>query len=459
MSGRLPVRVRVTAAFGLAMAVLLVALSVFLVLRLASQLDTAIDAGLRSRATDLVSLTQSRPGSTLQHINTPLSDEDSSLAQVIAPTGQVVDRTTRAPAAPLLTRPQLQLAKGGGVIRDIRFGSEHDRIRLLAVPAGTGLPVGTAVIVGQSLEARDDAIVQLQNQLLLAVPVALLLACLVGYLSAGAALKPVAAMTSRARAIGAANLDARLPIPQADDEVRRLADTLNAMLDRLQATVEHERDFVANASHELRTPLAILSAEIQVALKTAESPGDYRTALVALGTETSRVIRLAEDLLVLARADQNELPLQQEIVDIAATINACVNRFSARAAESGVTLSAVADHDAFVHADAVRLEQLLDNVTENAIRHAAREVIISTTRSGSSVTVQVADDGPGLSSEIEGRAFERFVMADASRRGSHAGLGLAIVKAIADAHDWRVTLQNGHDQGAMFTLEMTVIEL
>lgn len=459
MIGRLPVRVRVTAAFGLAMAVLLTALSVFLILRLSSQLDSAIDAGLRSRASDLVSLTQSKPGSTLQRIKTPLSDEDSSLAQLIAANGQVIDRTTRAPATPLLSQARLRPVMSGEVIRDIRFGNEHDRIRLLAVPAGTGLPDGTTVVVGQALEARDDAVSQLQHQLLLAVPVALLLACLVGYVSAGAALSPVAAMTTRARAIGAENLDGRLPVPQADDEVRRLAETLNAMLDRLQATVEHERDFVANASHELRTPLAILSAEIQVALKAAESRDDYRAALTALGAETNRVIRLAEDLLVLARADQNELPLQKEVVDVAAALNACANRFAARAAEAGVTLTAVVHTDAFVHADEVRLDQLLDNVTDNAIRHARRNVVITAACTGSTVSVHVTDDGAGLPEEIAGRAFERFAMADRSRHGSHAGLGLAIVQVIADAHGWSVSLVNSPPRGAVFALQMSAIEV
>jgi two-component system, OmpR family, sensor kinase len=240
---RLPIRIRITLAFAAAMAVLLAGLSVFLVLRLQSQLDQTIRQGLETRASDLAPLITTPQA--LQR--TALPDEDVSVVQLLDARGRVIGGTPGSSAAPLLTRAQLAGARQNSLELDSRVGEERTPTRLFAALSGDSV-----IVVGQSLEARDEAVRQLSAQLVVGVPAALLLACLAGYVAAASALRPVEAMTRRARAIVPGTSGTRLPVPPADDEISRLGDTLNAMLVRQEEALEHERGFVADASHELR---------------------------------------------------------------------------------------------------------------------------------------------------------------------------------------------------------------
>ena len=164
----------------------------------------------------------------------------------------------------------------------------RERTRLLARPA----PGNRVVVVAASERAREATLETLRGVLLIGLPIALLLASLAGYAVAAGALRPVERMRSRAERISAATSDARLPLPTADDELRRLGETLNAMLARLAETAENEREFVADASHELRTPLAILKAEIEFALHPDSTPDDWHSAL-RLGRRGDRPPRAA----------------------------------------------------------------------------------------------------------------------------------------------------------------------
>jgi signal transduction histidine kinase len=388
---RLPIRIRVTLAFAVAMAILLAGLSGFLVLRLQSQLDQTIRQGLETRAADLAAL-----------ITTPrvprqaaLADEDVSVVQLLDAHDRVIGGAPGSPPTPLLTPAQLASARRDSLEIDSRVGEEHTSTRLLAIRSGDSV-----IVVGQSLEARDEAVRQLSAQLLVGVPAALLLACLAGYVAAASALRPVESMTRRARAIGPGTRGTRLPVPPADDEIARLGATLNAMLGRQEEALEHERAFVADASHELRAPLAIISAEIHVALQTARDVDAFRLALESLAVENERVVRLAENLLVLARADQRRLPLRPELVDVGEYVTACAGRFAARAVQANVRIEQDAEADLFVRADEVRLGQLLDNLVDNALRYATSTVAVRAKREGAGAIVRVSDDGPGFPSDF-----------------------------------------------------------
>ena len=163
------------------------------------------------------------------------------------------------------------------------------------------------IVAGASLEDRQEALDGLVAQLFVVGPLALLLTALGGYLLAGAALRPVEAMRRRAAEIGSDRADRRLPLPPANDEIRRLGETLNDMLGRLEAGLVRERRFVADASHELRTPLALLKTELELASRRPRSREELEAALRSAREEVERLVRLAEDLLVLARADDGRL--------------------------------------------------------------------------------------------------------------------------------------------------------
>ncbi|WP_026910359.1 HAMP domain-containing sensor histidine kinase [Patulibacter minatonensis] len=447
----LPLRVRVTLAFATAMALLLLALSVFLVLRLEAQLDLAIDQGLESRVADISALADGSPDGG--DIGSPgrLGDDDASTTQLLDQRNQVLHATPSSSRTSLLTQRQLAAARRHPLFLDVRVGGEHAPVRLLAAATGDR---DVVVVVGQSLETRHDTVDQLRRQLTIGVPVALLIASVAGYLAAAAALRPVRAMTRQARAIEGSALADRLGVPPGGDEITELGDTLNAMLDRLDDAMQRERGFVADASHELRTPLAIIDAELQVALRSDGSPEAHRETLESLAAQNARVVRLAEDLLVLARADQHRLPMRAEPLDVGIAVASCARRFSPRAEQHGLRITAGTDDDLFVEADEVRLDQLLDNLVENALRYATGAVRLTAGRTAGGIVLSVADDGPGFPAAFVDRAFDRFAMADDSRTGGHAGLGLAIVRAIAEAHGWTSTVPPT-SSGAVVEVRMT----
>src|SRR5205085_5016980 len=216
--------------------------------------------------------------------------------------------------------------------------------RLLATPV---LRRGrTAVlVVGATRDNRAEALHSLRTELLIAGPVALVLATVLGYGLAGSGLRAVESMRRRADAISGDQPGARLPVAPTGDELERLGTTLNEMLGRPDEALERERGFVADAGHELRTPLALLRAELDFALHHAETEEELRAALREASVETDRLVQLAGDLLLLAGSERGELPLRVEPVEACEVLESVRNRFAWRAAESGRSLQVVASPD------------------------------------------------------------------------------------------------------------------
>jgi signal transduction histidine kinase len=240
-------------------------------------------------------------------------------------------------------------------------------------------------------------------------------------------------MGERAATISAASAGRRLPVPAGDDEIARLGTRLNDMLGRLEAGLERERTFVANASHELRTPLALMKTEIELALADPSSGPALAAALRSTGEETDRLSQLTDDLLLLARADAGELPVRRSEVAVQELLDTIATRFRRRADENGRSI-AVRSEDVALLGDRRLLEQALSNLVENALRHGAGTVTLQAARTNGVVTIHVGDEGTGLPPEFVGRAFERFSRDERSRTSAGAGLGLAIVATIAHAH-------------------------
>jgi two-component system OmpR family sensor kinase len=223
--------------------------------------------------------------------------------------------------------------------------------------------------------------------------------------------------------------------PPADDELRRLGDTLNRMLARLQTALERERRFVADASHELRTPLAMLRTELDLALSRERTPAELGRAVRSAAEETERLSRLAEDLLVLARAEGGELPVHREPVAAAELIAGIAERFRSRARDAGREIETRSQDGLMINVDRLRAEQAVSNLVDNALRHGKGLTVVEARGGGDgTVELHVRDEGPGFPAELADRAFEPFSRADAARTGPGAGLGLAIVDVIARAH-------------------------
>jgi signal transduction histidine kinase len=237
-------------------------------------------------------------------------------------------------------------------------------------------------------------------------------------------------------------------VPAARDELHRLGETLNAMLARLEEGLARERAFVADAGHELRTPLSILKLELDLTLAEARSRGDLEVGLSSAAEEVDRLAKLAEELLVIARADQGRLPVAKERLDVREVLEATAQRFAGRATSDGGTVTFAGADGLAVEADRTRVEQALTNMVENALRYGAGAVTLYAIERNGSVELHVRDEGPGFPEVFLPRAFERFSRADAARSGGGAGLGLAIVRAIAEAHGGSVGVTNQPGGGA-----------
>jgi heavy metal sensor kinase len=448
---RLPIRLRVTLGFTAAMAILLVALGLFVYLRFQSQLNATIDQGLRNRADDVTALV-AQPNGGLRS-QSALSAEES-FAQVLTADGEIFDATPQLATDPLISGAELERASRESTFIDRPSvpGLEGEA-RLLATPAESG-GQRLVILVGSSVDDRDESLASLLAILLIGGPVALILASLAGYWMAGSALRPVEAMRRRAAAISAAEPEKRLPVSKADDELSRLGETLNKMLGRLEAGLARERAFVDDASHELRTPLSLHKTELELALRYGEDEEQLRAAIVSAIEEVDRLIQLAEDLLVVARSEQGKLALELGSVGLAGLLEGVGQRFGGRADASKRSLVVEAPDGLQVEGDRIRLEQALTNLVDNALRHGGGEVTVSAARADGMVELHVRDAGPGFPPEFIDRAFERFSRADSARTRGGSGLGLAIVDAIARAHHGHARAANRPGGGADVWIEL-----
>jgi two-component system, OmpR family, sensor kinase len=409
------------------MAVVLVAVGLFVYSRVGSDLDSALDSSLRARADDLAAAIPAGSAAAGQE---RLVEPDESFAQIIGLAGSVNFGSPGLEVKPVLDAGERARARRGPIFLDRDSVSGFDEhTRLFARPAGNDV-----VVVGGSREDREEALASLRDVLLIGGPLALLAAALAAYAVAGAALRPVDAMRREASEISRLGSGRRLPVAAGGDELAQLGGTLNEMLDRLERSAERERGFVASASHELRTPLALLRAELELALREGRSPEELRAALASAGEESDRLEQLAEDLLVLARADEGRLPVRPEPLDATELLTTTARRFEIRAAEASREVKVSNSHHLAVHADRLRAEQALANLVDNALRHGDGPVELLAEPADQGVRLHVLDRGPGFDPALDGHAFERFTRGDRARSRGGTGLGLAIVDAIARSH-------------------------
>jgi two-component system, OmpR family, sensor kinase len=447
----LPIRARLALISGALVAVLLIGMGAFLYLRLRAELTQAVDAGLLTRAEALLEAGTAEPLPE----GGRLSEPEEAFAQLLGSDGRVLDSSPGLPAGPLLAPSAVADLEGPRFLdADVPTVEERVPARLLAVPSADG----GVVVVGASLEDQQEALTRLLALLVLGGPLAVALAGGVGWLVAGSALRPVEWMRVEAEAVSGSELGRRLPVPRTRDELARLGESLNRMLDRLEDAVERERRFVDDASHELRTPLANLKGELELALRRARTPDELVEALRSAAEETDGLTRLAEDLLVLARADRGRLPVRTVDVDVAEVIRETVGSYSARASKLGITLQPSVEGEIRARVDAARIRQAVGNLIDNALRHtsAGGRVIVGMAHRNGTLSVEVVDTGEGFPPAFLARAFDPFSRADAARGRDDggAGLGLAIVRAVAEAHGGSVQAGNRPEGGAVVVLRI-----
>lgn len=442
MIRRLPIRLRLTLPFAVAMALVLVGMAIFLYLRIGSALVASADQNLHAQL-----------GEMSGHVEqgSSFADRDTAgaptVGQLVRADGTVARSTPRG-LPDLLSAPRRREVLAGHTVRwNEHIRGFRDLWRLVAEPVRT--PTGSAALVAAgSLAAREETLDRLSRELFFGVPLVVALATIGGYLVAAAALRPVDAMRARAADITASKPGQRLPVPEARDELSRLASTLNDMLARLEAAFEHERRFVDDASHELRTPLTMLRTELELALRQNRSRAELEAALQSAAEETEWLSQLAEDLLLIARSDQGHLPVRPAQLDVREVLAAVAERFDTAAAAHGRRIVVTSHESVPLVADRMRLEQALGNLVANALRYGAGGVDLRATLSDGTVELHVTDEGRGFAPEFIPRAFDRFSRSDSTRTTGGSGLGLAIVALIAEAHGGKAGVANRPSGGA-----------
>lgn len=434
----------VAAAMALGAAVLLLLLQRALIATVSDAADgRAIEVanqigaeGVNALGNDLVETT--RPSQVIQVL-----DRAGKVVAASSPQADTKALTRLRPPAGTIERAEVSdLALLGD--------DDHDHL-IVARGAQYGDRLYT-VVVASSVGTQRATVRTVAQYLVIGFPVLLIVVAVAGWLLAGQALRPVERIRRRVQGIESSDLTERVPVPETDDEVARLASTMNEMLDRLQTGQETQRSFVADASHELRSPLATITAGLEVIGPAAQGQSWQALHLLMQG-ESERMSRLVENLLLLAKADDAALPMQRIDVDLDDLVDAEVLRLR----QAGSSLKIITDvHPVRVLGDVLRLSQLIRNLVDNAARAAHSTLWLSTTQRHGSAIVTIEDDGAGIPEVDRTRVFERFVRLDTSRTRASggSGLGLAIVQEIIKAHQGTVTLTAAANGGTMATVTL-----
>ncbi|MDI2130096.1 sensor histidine kinase [Yinghuangia seranimata] len=377
-----------------------------------------------------------------------LTPARSALAavQIVDPGGAVVASSPTLAGQP----PVSPLRAADGEVRheDRRLGpGESGRYRIAAVGAAT--PAGTyTALAAESLGPTEDSVEDAAALLIIGYPLLVLVVAAATYVFVGRALAPVEAIRRKVAGITAARLAERVPVPEAQDEVARLATTMNMMLDRIESQVATQRRFVADAGHELRSPLATLRSGLEV-LDARGARGRDAELVGMLRAETVRLGDLVDGLLLLARADERGIPHTAGDVDLDDLVTAERARLAAQHPALTVTADVVPVR---VRGDAGQLARVLRNLADNAASHAASTVAMRLFPDGARAVVEVRDDGPGVPEAERERVFDRFVRLDESRgrASGGSGLGLAIVRELVTAHGGTVEVTAAPGGGALF---------
>jgi len=429
-----------TAVSGLA----LVAGAVFLLLTLDQSLHRSGDDLARGRVHDLAASAQR--GALTPEL-TGIGGE--GVGQVFGRDGRVLAASPNIIGRAPITSTSSSSTPFLRVLHDAPDDNQTEdyRVWTMAARAPSG-PV--TVVVGSSLESVGEASRTLRRDLALGVPLLLLLVASGTWLVVGRTLRPVEDIRSEVASISDEELDRRVPVPGAGDEISRLAITMNQMLDRLEEGSRRQRDFVADASHELQSPLTALRTQLEVAL--AHDTSDWPATARLMLADTDDMERLVRDLLYLARTYDGVSTSRRELVDLDDVVLEEVARLRG---STEVRLCSEAVSAAPVLGDVDDLRRLVRNVLENAVRHADSEVQVALAAEETAVRLDVVDDGPGIAVEDRDRVFDRFYTSDGSRsRYTGSGLGLAIARQVAEHHSGALRVVGEEAGGAH--LELTL---
>jgi heavy metal sensor kinase len=334
-------------------------------------------------------------------------------------------------------------------------------IRIVTVPIVQDRQITNIVQVASSLEDMEKALNTLLLILAITIPSALAVASLGGHFLANRALRPVDDVTNTARAITSHNLNRRIQIRKTNDEIDRLAETLNEMISRLDQSFKKIRQFSADVSHELKTPLTVLRGEIEVALRRVRTGEDYRAILKSNLEEISNMTKIVDDLLLLSRADTGEVPLSKTTVDLSELLSEIQVQSQLLATSRSIDVYVHNDQPVYTLADPLRLKSMMLNIIGNGIKYSPEggRIDITLKKVNGSALIRISDQGIGIPSDALPHIFDRFYRVDKARSRAEggSGLGLSICKWVAEAHDGSISAESEPGKGSTFTVRLPSI--
>lgn len=430
------VRIRVTLIAAAAVAVVLLVVGIVLVTSQRSSLEDHLDDTLSAEAERIARVLERGDDA----ITSVFDDDDDDRVVIVSENGQVVDRAGDREVVGDLSADVASES-------DVTLDGERYRVAVESFDVASG---EGRVVVAESRDDIDDSVSDLTSTLTWIIPAALVVLCCVVWLTVRRTLRPVDRMRAEVAGIGMTELDRRVPEPNGNDEIARLAVTMNEMLERLQRAVSAQQRFVADASHELRTPLTRMRTELEVDERHPDRADPGRTRRSQLD-EIDGLQRMIEDLLTLARGDAGHDRVRRDLVDLDDIVLA-----ETKAIAGGPTIDASGVSAAQVMGDRAALVRVVRNLLDNARRHARSTIRVSLGEIDGRARLVIDDDGPGVPVDQRVAIFDRFARLDASRSVAtgQSGLGLAIVADIVARHGGTITVEDAGIGGARFVVSL-----
>jgi heavy metal sensor kinase len=461
----LPIRWRLTIWYGVVLSLILIIFASGIFIYFKNSLQESIDAKIRSIGEVLSSsMTDAHNTSVFGNFERYLENvlgkkPKGKFIQIMDSSGRIGAKMSDIEGEALPTSfNALERAMRGEIVYET-IERTKPRLRMITIPILENKKVTSVVQVGTSLEDFDETIRKLLLIMIISIPTSICVTIVVGYFMARKALRPVDQIRRAAVKISSSNLDEKIDITGRKDELSRLAETFNAMINRLKDAFQRINQFSIDVSHELKTPLTILKGETEVALRKEREKHDYQILLMSNLEEIDRMSCIIDDLLLLSKADTREIKLNVEEVALRdLIIDVCMD-MKVVADKKSVALEASELEDIRLKGDELKLRRMLLNIVENGIKysHVGGKVSVSSYVNNGYAKIDIKDNGIGISEEDIKYIFDRFYRADRSRkRESGSGLGLSISRWIAEAHKGGIEVKSQPVQGSMFTIKLPI---
>jgi len=460
-----PIKWKLTIWYGGILAVILIIFSSGVYIYFKNSLEKSIDVKIKSIAEVLASSMTEEHGANVfgnfeRYLENVLGKKPKGkFIQIIDSSGKIGAKMNdmETDAIPTRFNTTERALKGEIVYETIE--DANPRLRMITMPILDNKKITSIVQVGSSLADFDETMRKLLIIMIISIPTSISVAIIVGYFMAKKSLKPVDQIRKTAVKISSSNLDERIDIKGRKDELGRLAETFNAMIARLKDSFQRINQFSIDVSHELKTPLTILKGETEVALRKDRDNGEYITLLHSNLEEIDRMARIIDDLLLLSKADIQDMKLNIENISLRDLVaDVCMNmKIFANNKEISLIVDELAD--VRLIGDELKLRRMLWNIMENGIKYTPKGgvVNISSYTNDGYVCINVKDNGMGISGDDIKYIFDRFYRADRSRkRESGSGLGLSISKWIAEAHKGAIEVASQPSKGSQFLIKLPI---